>query len=134
VRFFLRTRHTLWSVCSLVADVDTTAYQFMAMVSFGFRHRQWRFSIFEHLALSSHGITRVRRTISFLWDKDHRDGVFVVVPGLLRRRKIERIYYLEGVAGHWPSEGSQAAPEGKGQVMLPSSPRRCGIALIALVP
>jgi hypothetical protein len=37
----------------------------------------------------------VRRTISFLWDKDHRDGVFVVVPGLLRRRKIECIYYLK---------------------------------------
>jgi GH24 family phage-related lysozyme (muramidase) len=29
-----------------------------------------------------------------MWDKDHQDGQLVVVPGLLRRRQIERAYYL----------------------------------------
>jgi len=29
-----------------------------------------------------------------MWDKDHQDGQLVVVPGLLKRRQIERAYYL----------------------------------------
>jgi GH24 family phage-related lysozyme (muramidase) len=33
-----------------------------------------------------------------MWDKDYQDGQLVVVPGLLKRRQIERAYYLN-VAG-----------------------------------
>ena len=29
-----------------------------------------------------------------MWDKDYQDGQLVIVPGLLRRREIERAYYL----------------------------------------
>ena len=32
-----------------------------------------------------------------MWDKDHCDGQLVTVPGLLRRRQLERGFYLSGI-------------------------------------
>jgi lysozyme len=83
---------------ALVFDCHWNFNQFDAMVSLAFNigSRAFRSST----VLRQHRAGNYLAAAAFLlWDKDHQDGQLVVVPGLLRRRQIERAYYLNVPAG-----------------------------------
>lgn len=82
------------AVCEATASVPTSANQFSAMVSLAFNIGAGAFR----------GSTVVRKhrlgdfvgaaEAFLLFDKGHEHGQFVVLPGLLRRRKEEAALYL----------------------------------------
>jgi GH24 family phage-related lysozyme (muramidase) len=88
------SEHASNAVMALVWDSAWNFNQFDAMVSLAFNigSRAFRSStvIRQHRA----GNYLAAGDAFLMWDKDHQDGQLVVVPGLLRRREIERAYYL----------------------------------------
>jgi hypothetical protein len=58
------------------------------------QHRIASLPLFDRPAPASRGDYLAAGDAFLMWDKDHQDGQLVVVPGLLRRRQIERAYYL----------------------------------------
>jgi lysozyme len=93
------TVHTASVATTLLAGVAVVQYQFDAMVSLAFN--------IGSRAFRSSTVLRQHRAENYLaagdaflmWDKDQHDGQLVVVPGLLKRRQIERAYYLNVSAG-----------------------------------
>jgi lysozyme len=82
-----------------VAGVATVTYQFDAMVSLCFNIGGHSFRTSTVLRQHRAGNYLAAGDAFLMWDKDHQDGQLVVVPGLLRRRQIERTYYLNVPVG-----------------------------------
>ena len=88
---------TLTVLDLLTDDVATTAYEFDAMTSLAFNIGSRAFRTSTVLPQHRAGNYAAAADAFLMWDKDHRDGQLVTVPGLLRRRMIERNYYLSGI-------------------------------------
>jgi lysozyme len=88
------TLHTVSIATTLLASVAVVQYQFDAMVSLAFNIGSRAFRTSTVLRQHRAGNYPAAADAFLMWDKDHQDGQLVVVPGLLRRREIERAYYL----------------------------------------
>jgi lysozyme len=84
------TLHVVSVATTLLAGVATVTYQFDAMVSLAFNIGSRAFRSSTVLRQHRAGKYLAAGDAFLLWDKDHQDGQLVVVPGLLKRRKIER--------------------------------------------
>ena len=88
------TLHTVSIATTLLAGVALLQHQFDAMVSLAFNIGSRAFHSSTVLRQHRAGNYPAAADAFLMWDKDHQDGQLVVVPGLLRRREIERAYYL----------------------------------------
>ena len=89
--------HTLTNLNLLTVGVRTVAFQFDALASLAFNIGSRAFRGSTVLRQHRAGNYPAAANAFLMWNKDHRDGKLVVVPGLVRRRMIERNYYLNGV-------------------------------------
>jgi lysozyme len=89
--------HTLAVLSAVTAGVATAAFQFDAMVSLAFNIGSAGFRHSTVLRQHRAGNFPAAADAFLLWDKDHRDGQLVTAPGLLRRRQLERGFYLSGI-------------------------------------
>jgi GH24 family phage-related lysozyme (muramidase) len=88
------TEHASNTVMALVGDSHWNFNQFDAMVSLAFNIGSRAFRSSTVLRQHRAGNYPAAADAFLMWDKDHQDGQLVVVPGLLKRRQIERAYYL----------------------------------------
>jgi lysozyme len=88
------TLHVVSVATTLLAGVALVQHQFDAMVSLAFNIGSRAFHSSTVLHQHRAGNYLAAADAFLMWDKDHQDGQLVVVPGLLRRRQIERAYYL----------------------------------------
>jgi lysozyme len=88
------TLHTVSIATTLLAGVAVVQHQFDAMVSIAFTIGSRAFRSSTVLRQHRAGNYPAAGDAFLMWDKDHQDGQLVVVPGLLKRRQIERAYYL----------------------------------------
>ena len=86
--------HAVLAVTAHIADVKTVSRQFDAMVSLCFNIGVGAFRSSTVLRQHRAGNYAAAGDAFLMWDKDHQDGVLVEVPGLLKRRQIERAFYL----------------------------------------
>ena len=82
------------SVGAVTADAPTTGNQFSAMVSLCFNIGSGNFRTSSVLRQHRAQNPAAAADAFLLWDKGHRDGQLVVLPGLRRRRQAERALYL----------------------------------------
>jgi lysozyme len=87
------------STVTAVAGAASATYQFDAMVSLCFNIGGHSFRTSTVLRQHRAGNYPAAGDAFLMWDKDHQDGQLVIVPGLLRRREIERAYYLNVPTG-----------------------------------
>jgi lysozyme len=88
------TLHTSSIATTLPAGIALAQHQFDAMVSLAFNIGSRAFRTSTVLRQHRAGNYAAAADAFLMWDKDHHDGQLVVVPGLLKRREIERAYYL----------------------------------------
>jgi lysozyme len=86
--------HTVSIATTLLAGVAVVQHQFDAMVSLAFNIGSRAFRTSTVLRQHRAGNYLAAADAFLMWDKDHQDGQLVVVPGLLKRRQIERACYL----------------------------------------
>lgn len=84
---------TMARVAALVGPA-TSDRQYSAMVSLTFNIGRGGFLTSTVLRQHLAGNYAAAADAFLLWDKDHRDGVLVEVPGLLNRRNAERLLYM----------------------------------------
>jgi lysozyme len=89
--------HTLTVLNALVAGVVTASYRFDAMTSLAYNIGSNGFRSSTVIRQHRAGNYPAAADAFLLWDKDHVDGQLVVSPGLLRRRQLERGFYLSGI-------------------------------------
>jgi lysozyme len=90
--------HAVGTVAA-VARATPAINQFDAMVSLCFNIGGHSFRTSTVLRQHRAGNHLAAGDAFLMWDKDHQDGQLVVVPGLLKRRQIERAYYLNVPVG-----------------------------------